>query len=179
MLCPKGNFSRIFVTVGFACALSLHPAKLLADTVSWAIADNTSFAGGGELSGSFQYDAPDNIYSDVHVIAGDDEGTLDPVFVPGDTYTTSDVTADSNASELDLLDSGTGTEVQLYFLGGLSDAGGAESTGLHLVTDGETVDYEAPGNISFNASVAPAPEPGTTLLMVFGVAAVFAAKKFA
>ena len=105
MLYPKRHFTKIAVTIGLACALSLNPAKLLAGTVTWTIADNTSFAGGGELSGSFQYDAPENIYSDVDIIAGDDVGTLDPIFVPGDTYTTSDVTASSNSSVLDLLDS--------------------------------------------------------------------------
>ena len=83
---PKGSLTKILITLGLASALSLHPAKLLADTITWTAADGTSFAGGGELSGSFDCDTLDNVYSNVDIVAGNDEGTLEPVFVPGDTY---------------------------------------------------------------------------------------------
>jgi hypothetical protein len=110
MFYPKGVITKTFLTMSLGCDLSFHPAKMLAGTITWTIADGTFMAGGAAVSGSLQYDATSNTFSGVDIVVGDD---ATPLFVPGpvvgDTYTTSDLVADSTSIFLDLADSHTDT----------------------------------------------------------------------
>jgi len=152
---------------------SLHPASLFADTVElWAVAPGTIMAGGASVTGSFEYDATANTYSDVNLVVSDDP-SVGTVLIPADTYTTGDVALASNSSALFLPDTGTGTELDLFFFSPLTDAGGADAMGIHLL--GAIEDFESPGTIPYNASISgsSAPEPGTLLTLGAGMLVIW------
>jgi hypothetical protein len=110
----------------------------------------------------------------VNIVVGSDFGNA----VPGDTYTTSDILGNSTSTFLDLFDTQAGTGLQLYFLSPLTNAGDTSPLGIHLLVGANTVAYEA-GNGSYNDSITAAPEPQTTLLMLFGIIAVaFAPRRY-
>jgi hypothetical protein len=171
VFCSKDILTKTVFAAGLVCVLSLHPANLLADTLTWTIADNTFMRGGGAVSGSLGYDADavSNPYSNVSIAVATDNG------VPGETYITSEIIGESSTF-LDLLDSVTQSEVQLYFLNPLTDAGGTDPMGIHLLSGGNPnpVDYEA-GNGGYNALIAT-PEPQSALMLLLGILCVSAAK---
>ena len=176
----KGILTKIAGTLGLACVFTLQPPTLLAGTITWTIAENTFMAGGASVEGSFQYDADalSNNFSNVAITVGNDATPLfsaDPV--QGDSYTSANIVSGSDTL-LDLLDSSTGTELQLYFQGeGLTDAGGTEAMGLHVLVNGNLADYEA-GDHAYAASIeGTAPEPATTFMMLLGIAGVLVSKR--
>jgi hypothetical protein len=162
-LSSKRNFTNLAGLLGLAGVFSLYPTKMFAGPVTWTITAGTTLQGGASVTGSFQYDADTNTYSDVSIAVGTDYS------VPGDTYTTSELTYGS-AIEVDLLDSTPvpTSEVDLFFLDPLTDAGGTDATGIHLLSGGSIVAYESPGDIPYNASVST-PEPQTGVAALLGI----------
>lgn len=172
------NIKTLIAATAFS-ALALFPTGLMASTVTWNIWGQ-QMTGGASVNGSFQYDADTNTYSNVDITVSQDNTPLYyNGIVPADTYTTSMIAGDSNSTELDLHD-GTAYWFQLYFESGLTDSGGTQATGFHLLNGAGLADVEAPGTIPYNAEVTTdTPEPATGLLSFLAVGAglVFAGRR--
>lgn len=118
-----GNLMKIFFTVfGILFAASAQAA-----TVTWTLSDVT-FSGGGTASGSFNYDADTNLYSNFSVSTTAtplNPGDGEPKLTWGTATSCASYFSASSASELQCQNDSTEFSLTLAFASDLTNAGGS------------------------------------------------------
>lgn len=167
----------IALAVAFSAALLFASSAVSAAILTWTL-QNVSFSDGGTASGSFDYDADTNTYSDFSIsVSGG--GALFPSFVydNGTSHTRPPLTATDLSISSNVVIPNDTRELFLQFAQPLTNAGGSivleNPDGLANDAEFHTLPSSPPfGQRGFVAggSVTAVPEPSTAIGLMLAAA---------